>query len=145
MYVQKTCSKPTVSWRNLAYCSCTSQVSSLPDPSCPRNNSCSLFPAAFFISRAAEKRNKLCGSVKSCEEGKLLAATLLDSRRQPFVLGQGVAVLLEENSWEGAVLTGTIYLSWTLLLPHCFLNRAAGGRSWDMTNWIGITEVANRS
>lgn len=97
MYVQKMCSKPTASWRNLASCCWTSQVSSWPGPSYPQNKSCSLFPAAFYFKNSWEKRNKLCGSVKLCEEGKLLPATLLlDSRREPFVLGQGVSLSLEE-------------------------------------------------
>lgn len=96
MYIQKMCSKPTASWRNLASCCWTSQVSSWPGPSYPQNKSCSLFPSAFYFKNSWEKRNKLCGSVKLCEEGKLLPAALLDSRREPFVLGQGVSLSLEE-------------------------------------------------
>lgn len=97
MCIQKMCSKPTASWRNLASCCCTSQVSSWPGPSYPQNKSCSLFPAAFYFKKSSEKRNKLCASVKLFEEGKLLPATLfLGSRREPFMLGQGVSVPSEE-------------------------------------------------
>lgn len=97
MCIQKTCSKPTASWRNLANCCCTSQVSSWPSPSYPQNKSCSLFPAAFYFKKSSEEKNKLCASVKLFEQGKLVPATLfLGSRREPFMLGQGVSIPLEE-------------------------------------------------
>lgn len=86
-------------------------------------------PSCSFISRAAERKGTSCVNLlnhvrkASCSQSP--SFWIADISR--FMLGQGVAVSLEDNSWEGAVHTGTIYLSWTLL-PRRFLKRAAGGR-----------------